>query len=93
MSYRKGNQAVKLGNIQKKQPRGVLQIKVFLKISQVSQKNICFKKRLQHRSFPLKFAKFLKISVLKDFYERLLLKICSMAELNLDSHWLNSFHL
>ena len=33
------------------------------------------KKRLQHRCFPMKFAKFLRIPILKNICERLLLKI------------------
>ena len=33
------------------------------------------KKRLQHRCFPAKFAKFLKTSILKNIWERLLLSL------------------
>ena len=42
-----------------------------LKILQISQENI-IKKRLQHRCFPVKFAKFLRTPILKNIYERLL---------------------
>ena len=53
---------------------GVLQQKVFLKISQISHENSSnfIKKSLQHRCFPVKFAKFLKTSILKNTCERLL---------------------
>ena len=52
--------------------------KVFLKISGISQENTCagvgnfIKKRLQHRCFPVKFAKFLKTPLLKNICQRLL---------------------
>ena len=57
-----------------------------LKISQYSQENTCvgvffnkvsdlqacnfIKKRLQHRCFPVKFAKFLRTAILKNIYEQ-----------------------
>ena len=69
---------------------GVLQKKVFLKISQIEQENSCvrvsfqksyrpqasdfIKKRLQHSCFPMKFAKFLRTPILKNISERLLLE-------------------
>ena len=62
---------------------------VFLKISQMSQENTCvgvffievldlkvydfIKKRLQHSYFPVKFAKFRRTPILKNFCKRLLL--------------------
>ena len=66
---------------------GVLRKKVFLKISQTSQENICiwvsfsiklrpttsFKKRLWHRCFPVNFVKPLITPILKNICERLLL--------------------
>ena len=62
----------------------VLLKKLFLKISQYSQENTCveslFNKvaglkalRLQHRCFPENIAKFLRPSILKNVFERLLL--------------------
>ena len=60
---------------------------VFLNFFQNSQENTCvgvslvkfvknfIKKRLQHRCFPAKFAKFLRRNFWKNIYERLLLSI------------------
>ena len=60
---------------------------VLLNFFQNSQENTCvgvslvkfvknfIKKRLQHRCFPAKFAKFLRTPISKDIYERLLLSI------------------
>ena len=61
--------------------------KLFLKILQYSQKNTCvrvffnenpglqscnfIKERLQHRCFSVNIAKFLRIPILKEIYERL----------------------
>ena len=67
-------------SILQKQPPEVLCKKVFLKISQISQENICVVvslKRLQHRCFPVKFAKFLKTPVLRNICERLLFILSS----------------
>ena len=66
--------------------------KLFLKNSQYWQENICvksvfnkvtdlkacnfIKNRLQHRCFPVHIAKFLGAPILKNNYERLLLKHC-----------------
>ena len=47
--------------------------KLFLEISQISQENF-IKMSHQHRCFLVKFVKFLKAPVLKNIYERLLLK-------------------
>ena len=60
--------------------RGVLWQKLFLKISQYSQENVFIKKnfikkRLQHRRFPVKIAKFLRTPTIKYIYERLFLII------------------
>ena len=38
------------------------------------------KKRLQHRCFPVKLAKFLRTSILKNICERLLLKISTLQK-------------
>ena len=70
---------------------GVLLKKLFSKISQISQEKNLFwilfliklqaqtcnfvKKRLQHRYFPVKFAKFLRTPILKNICERLLLNL------------------
>ena len=48
--------------------------KLLLRISQYLLENTCVKKRLQHRCLPVNFAKFLRISILKNISERLLLK-------------------
>ena len=67
--------------------------KVFLKICEVSQKNICvgvsghqacnfIKKRLQHMCFPVKFHKFLRTPILKNICERLLLSFRGFTRLN-----------
>ena len=61
--------------------RGVLYKKVFLEISQNSQKNTCarvspatlLKKRPQHRCFPVNFAKFLRTPFSQNTSGRLLL--------------------
>ena len=62
-----------------------LKKKVFLKLSKVSQKTLVLeslfnkfcknfvKKRLQHRCFPVKFAKLLRMPTLKNISQRLLL--------------------
>ena len=57
---------------------GVFQKKLFLKISQYSQESTCigvsfFSKRLQHRCFLVNIVKFLRIPILKNNHERLLL--------------------
>ena len=60
---------------------GVLRKKVFLKIFQKSKENIygpeaydfIKKERLWHRCFPVNFAKLLRIPILKNIFERLLL--------------------
>ena len=54
---------------------GVMQ-KTVIKFSQYSQENTCVgeKKRLQHRSFPVNIAKFLRTPILKKICERLLFK-------------------
>ena len=57
--------------------------KVFFKFFQISQENTSvvvslikfFKKRLQHRCFPVKFSKFLRTHISKNIYEQLLLSI------------------
>ena len=61
--------------------------KVFFKFFQISQENTSvvmslikfvknfIKKRLQHRCFPVKFAKLLRTHISKNIYERLLLSI------------------
>ena len=69
---------------------GVLLRKIFLKISQISkayelespfnkvaglQACIFIKKKLQHRCFPVKFAKVLRTPILKIICERLLLRL------------------
>ena len=60
--------------------RGFLCNKVFLEISQHSQKNICarpttlLRKRLWHRCFPVNFVKFLRTPFLQNTSRRLLLK-------------------
>ena len=60
--------------------------KVFLKICEISQENICvgvsFKKRLQHKCFPVKFLKFLITPILKNICERLLLSFLGFTKLN-----------
>ena len=62
---------------------GVLR-KLLLKVLQISQEKICarisfltksFKKRHQHRCFYANFAKFLRIPILKNIFERMLLTI------------------
>ena len=45
---------------------------LFNKVTGVKACNF-IKKRLQHRCFPVKFAKFLRTPILKNFCERLLL--------------------
>ena len=54
---------------------------VFIKSSQILQENVCVsvfcnfnKKRLQHRCFPVRFAKFLRTLILNNSCERLVLK-------------------
>ena len=47
---------------------------LFLEISQNSQEKETIKKRVQHRCFPVKFAKFLRTPTLKNICERLLVK-------------------
>ena len=49
--------------------------KVILKISQISQACNFIKKRLRHRCFSVKFAKFLRTPILKNISEPLLLKL------------------
>ena len=53
--------------------------KLFLKISEISQKNNCvgvsFLMRLQDRCFPVKFAKVLRTPILNSICERLLLSV------------------
>ena len=62
---------------------------VFLKISQTSQENFCagvsfwpvynfIKKRLQHRCFPVKFAKFLRTSIFTEHLRWLLLYFANL---------------
>ena len=65
------------GDLQSKSPEGatrcVFEKKLFLKISKYSQENTCarvflnkVKKRIQHRCFPVKLAKFLRTPILKN---------------------------
>ena len=46
-------------------------------LNKVAGPKVCnlIKKRLQHRCFPVKFAKFLRAPISKNIYERLLLSI------------------
>ena len=53
--------------------RDALLKKVFLEVSENSQENTCASKRLWHRSFPVIFAKFLRIPFLQNTSERVLL--------------------
>ena len=79
--------------------RGVLSKKMFLKMSEISQKKHLWteslfnkvtglqaynsiKKRFQRRCFPVKFAKFSRITTLKNVCERLLLKASSASSSN-----------
>ena len=65
-----------LSNFQKQPPEVVCKKKMFLKMSQNLPENICvwqLYKRLQHRCFPVKFAKLLRAAILKNICERLLL--------------------
>ena len=84
---------------------GVLLRKIFLKISQISkayelespfnkvaglQACIFIKKKLQHRCFPVKFAKVLRTPILKIICERLLLRLVSWSFLlNYIIWWFN----
>ena len=76
--------------------RGVLWKNVFLKIWQYPQKTVdwkhlCWslqtsnfiKKRLQHRCFSVNIVKFSRIPILKDIYERLLLRSFLRTTLNI----------
>ena len=65
--------------------------KIFIKIYKISWENTCvgvvffknfIKKRLQHRCFPMKFAKFFRISILKNICERQLLLFLRFTKLN-----------
>ena len=63
--------------------------KVFIKISQISQQNTCglhvcnfIKNRLQHRCFPVKFAKLLRTRILKNICKRLLHFLRDVVEWN-----------
>ena len=57
---------------------------VHKKTSPILKENTCvgvfIKKRLQHRCFPVKIAKFLRTSILKNICDRLLLKISSLQK-------------
>ena len=73
---------------------GVLWKKVFLEISQYSQENasaivsFSIKKRLQHRCFPVNFAKFLRTSFLQSTPGRLLLFVVIKVP---ETHWCKVF--
>ena len=64
---------------------GLFWKKVFLKILQISQENICvgvcnfIKKRLQHRCFAVKLTKFLGTPILQNICERLLPSLTNIA--------------
>ena len=62
---------------------GFLCKKMFLKISQYSQKNICVGVSL-HRCFPMEFAKFLRTPILKNICEQLLLLALKVMAFNND---------
>ena len=75
--------------------------KIFLKIYKIPQKNTCvgvcffnfIRKRLQHRCFPVKFAKFLGRTILKNICECLLLPFLGFTKLNLNVFlWLSWRH-
>ena len=67
--------------------------KIFLKIYKISRENACvgvcflnfIKKRLQHRCFLVKFAKFLRTPNLKNIYKRLPLPFLGFRKLNITS--------
>ena len=78
---------------------------MFLKILKTSQENPCveaffnkvagldpasfLKRQLQHKCFPVKFAKLLRTPTLKNIYKRLLLEVCKKAILKnfCNIHW------
>ena len=58
-----------------KQPTDLLNKKGPLKnLAIFKGKHLCWSQRLQHRYFPINTAKFLRTPILKNIYERLLLK-------------------
>ena len=63
---------IKESLVQKHSFKGVLQKKVFLKVSQNSQENICVGKA---NVFPMNFVKFLKTPILQNNCGELLLSV------------------
>ena len=77
--------------LQKQSPKDFCLKNVFLKVSQTSQENTCvgdffkqsctpsvcnlFRKRLQNKYVPMKFAKLLRTPILKNIYKGLLLEV------------------
>ena len=70
--------------------------KKFLKISQILQENTCvgvsIKKRLQHRCFPVKFAKFLRTPILRNICQRLLPRF-SGRNINFSTLWYDFYDM